>query len=82
MMNIIKNTIEKEVIGIYDNDEKESYFSINKERLTKHRQEPVKCSKCSKIIKRASIYAHKKSKACQKIQDKLARLEKNEIETF
>lgn len=44
------------------------YYHTYKEVINQKRNEKVKCSKCGKIITKQSVWAHKRSKKCLKLQ--------------
>jgi len=41
-----------------------SYYKLHKHNFDKHRQELCQCVICGRIVKRCSIWAHKRTKSC------------------
>jgi hypothetical protein len=62
-----------EVKNIDNNKDKikeyaKQYHKDNTEMIKQKRQQKMQCSKCGKVVTKQSVWAHKKSKKCLRIQ--------------
>ena len=69
-MNKLNLSIQhKDDAETYKKEYSKAYYHQYKTVATQKRNEKMQCSVCKKVITRQSVWAHKKSKKCIKLQE-------------
>lgn len=63
-----KTNIPRDDIKKYSQEYVKQYYKDNIDLIKTKRQQKMKCSKCGKIVSKQSVWAHKRSKKCLKVQ--------------
>ena len=63
-----KTNISRDDLKQYSKEYVKQYYRDNIDLIKTKRQQKMKCSKCGKIVSKQSVWAHKRSKKCLKLQ--------------